>query len=104
MMTLKRSLFLAFTLLWLLDATFTTMFVLQYGVEMEANPFLRDLIAKFGLSALWAIKAIAWLGWYGVNKLYERKRGKPISWTIDAGLVAILIPVCVMGFRVAFGI
>lgn len=57
MMTLKRSLFLAFTLLWLLDATFTTMFILQYGVEMEANPFLRDLIAKFGLSALWTISS-----------------------------------------------
>lgn len=103
-MRLKRNLFLAFTLLWLLDATFTTMFILQYGVEMEANPFLRDLIAKFGLSALWAIKAIAWLGWYGANKLYERKRGKSISWAIDAGFVAILIPVCVMGFRVAFGV
>ena len=100
----KRKTFWAFTLLWILDAIFTTMLVIQYGPDMELNPFLRWSIVNFGLWTLWAYKALSWTGWWYVNAAYEKEKGKPVTWLLDGALVAIMIPVCYAGFKVAFGL
>lgn len=95
-------LFRIFTVLWILDTVFTTIFIGKYGVDMEANRFLRFMIHNYGIWTLWAFKALSYGAWYGAKHMYKVNKGRPFPWYVDGIFVLIMIPVCYMGAVVAF--
>lgn len=88
-LTAKFVLSCAFTALWLIDTATTSLFVSVLGPDSEANPVMRSLIEQAGIGGFIAVKMAVLLFWLSINR--------HAHWVIHAALVAIMIPVAVMG-------
>jgi hypothetical protein len=101
---MNRLFLFLFSLLWLLDTVFTTIFVRDLGLEAEANPLIRNVIEFWGFSGFWLLKALILSGWMLLNSLYKDKYNKELPSFINICLTFIMIPVVVTGAIMAFGI
>lgn len=78
-----------FSSLWIVDTVATSLFVSVLGSDSEANPVMRSLLESFGLIGFVGVKSAVLLFWLSINR--------HAHWAIHAALVAIMVPVCVMG-------
>lgn len=78
-----------FSALWVVDTVATSLFVSVLGTDSEANSVMRSLLESFGLVGFIGVKAAVLLFWLSINR--------HAHWVIHAALVAIMVPVCVMG-------
>lgn len=71
---MKTFLLLAFAIMWIADTLFTTHFVLNHGVELEANPVMHYVIKEYGLLVFMFLKATvlgAWGGLFQYTKVWH---------------------------------
>lgn len=94
---MNKKLFILFSLLWIADTVFTLMFVHKYGLESEANPMIRHIMAYYGPVTFCVLKLITWGGWYLAQLNYKHKRNKEVHWALNAALVLIMLPVVTAG-------
>lgn len=85
---------LAFSVLWAADTVATMEFVSTLGLEAEANPLIRKVIAAYGFGGFAAVKAAALLFWLGV--------GKHAHLLLHVALIAIMVPVVFVGLALAY--
>jgi len=50
------TIFAILILLNLADATMTSILIFEYGISVEVNPILRDLVHSYGVGALYGFK------------------------------------------------
>lgn len=84
----------AFSVLWMADTVCTSVFVAKYGVEMEANPVMRWLIATHGILSFIGVKLFL-LAFILALKQHVK------TW-VYAALAVLLLPVSIAGAIVAF--
>lgn len=92
----------ALVLLNAADAVFTDLFVARHGLEFEANPLIYWIIdhAGFWGMALFKVVTVGLCVW--VMVLYHTIRPL-VALAIVYALVIMMIPVVIMGSKVAFG-
>lgn len=78
-----------FSALWIVDTAATSLFVSVLGTDSEANPIMRVLLEGYGVFGFIGVKATVLLFWLSINR--------HAHWVIHAALVAIMVPVVVMG-------
>ena len=101
---MNRVFLLIFSWLWLLDTVFTTVFVSNLGLEAEANPIIRNVMAYWGFGGFWLLKALILSGWVLINGLYKDTYKKELDPIINICLVLLMIPVVLAGGIMAFGV
>lgn len=93
---MKGLLTLAFATLWIADTAFTTEFVQEQGLQMEANPIMAWVIAMYGISTFTVVKLVILAVWVMLQKKAHI--------ALHVGLVVIMLPVVYAGFIVASSI
>lgn len=83
-----------FLLLWGLDGALTIRFVSMYGLEAEANPFVRYVMSNWGEDGLLWVKSLTGTLW---ALLHQRAK----VW-VHVATIIVMVPVVALGFLVAF--
>lgn len=96
---LKKVLLITFTTLWILDTVFTLMFVSNFGLEAEGNPFMRWLLLYTGEAGFVAVKFATCAVLYPLCNQPDKR-----DWLYNGFLfclIVILVPVVILGGRMA---
>lgn len=97
-MILKIILITTFTLLWVLDTVFTSMFVTRYGLEAEANVIVSWVIQHCDMIGFYFFKSLTWSFLIFANCIYYIKYNKILTCWIDMILITLMLPVVYLGF------
>lgn len=92
---MKAFLAAMFASLWLLDTAATVSSVQEFGLDAEANPLMRWLIAAAGLHGFALTKAGILTFWLSLHQ----RAHVVIHW----GLLALMAPIALMGMVMAWG-
>ena len=91
----------AVSMLVMIDATATAVFVNNMGLAMEANPIMRYVLAETGIMGMFVAKGIGLSIYWSAMRMWKDYTGKEYSLIPDLALIAIFIPVCLGGIGMA---
>lgn len=90
----KQALAVAFAFLWTADVVTTIAFTTKHGLEMEANPLMREVIAELGYGGFSLIKLAVLIMWFALA-------GRMATWLL-VGAVAVMLPIVIVNSIVAW--
>lgn len=97
----KRMGMMAVSTLVMLDAAATAVFVSKLGLEAEANPMMRSIIATHGFAGMFAAKLAGICLYWCVMHYHKSKHGHEYPLWPEYLIFAVMFPVCAVGMFLA---
>lgn len=91
----------AASLFVLLDAVATSMMVTRYGLDTEANPFMRHVIQTSGFAGMYMVKLAGLALYWASMTWYKDTTGREYDLWPEVLILLVFVPTVVVGFIVA---